>query len=273
MKGERKMSVEGIVNGALDKWDGIEVPDVVEGIDPCGDDPNALSNLQAAIANRKSRDGKSEDAPKAIAINDKLKFLRQFISWAFWNRVLSEMPRNLREVTKRVPVKKSGEPLLLKDVRKIWRNADPKMRCWIALGLNCAFMNSDIAGLKADDISDGRLISRRRKTGVPMNYKLWAVTLDLIEQTRMDRDEDTGGLLYVNAEGNPVVTETGSDRVGHAFKKLANKAAVACTFQQSRHRCPGSERPDDESWRVQPRVGPIVSRIQGQQHRRALRQQ
>ena len=171
--------------------------------------------------------------------NDKVKFLRQFVQWAYKQRIFKEMPRNLDDIVRRVPVTRAGEPLSLEDIQKLWSHADGRMRCWIALGLNCGFKNKDISELTADHLKNGRIIGYRHKArrgaqGVPMNYKLWPVTRQLIEAHRQDRDQDTGGRLFINAKGNALVTETGSDLIGKQFKRLAKQAGVTATFQQLR---------------------------------------
>lgn len=167
----------------------------------------------------------------ANTVNDKLKFLRQFIKWCYECRVLHELPRSLEKVSKNVPVQKGGQPLTKAQVRKLYRQADERMRAWITLGLNCGFKNRDIAELRGRDIRSGRLMTLRHKTQVPMNMKLWPLTQRLIGRTRQgDGDAD---LLYVNREGQPV-TRDRSDNLGAAFRKLASAAGGDATFQQLR---------------------------------------
>ncbi len=128
----------------------------------------------------------------AHTANDKLKFAAQFIRWAYEQRVLAELPRSLEKFVHRFPVVKEGHPLPLIDIRKLWKMASPRLRCFIALGLNCGFKNKDITSLDAGQLDSGRLIGWRSKTKVPMNYKLWPVTWELIQQCRNDAGGDTG---------------------------------------------------------------------------------
>ena len=168
---------------------------------------------------------------KGNTVNDKLKFLRQFIKWCYSQRVLNEMPRVMEDVTKQVRVEKGGQPLEWSDIQRLWEHADDRMRCWIALALNCGFKNRDIAEMRANHITEGRLIAVRHKTKVPMNVKLWPLVLELIEQTR--EDSSASDRLFVNKEGGPLVRDR-SDNLGAAFRLVAQRAGVNATFQQLR---------------------------------------
>lgn len=165
-------------------------------------------------------------------VNDKTKFLGQLIKWCYQRRVLNELPRSLGQVTRKVATVKGGEPLGNAVIESLWAVADDRMRCWIALALNCGFKNRDIGELTGRDIVRGRLLTRRHKTGVPMNVKLWPLTLELLERTRQD-DVDPDALLFVNRVGAPLVRDR-TDRVGYAFRALAKRAGVKATFQQFR---------------------------------------
>lgn len=125
-----------------------------------------------------------EGVYKPNTVNDKTKFLKQFIKWCHKNYHLDEIPRSLDDVGRNVPVKKSGQPITPDELRVLWHGADDEMRCFILLGVNCGFKNSDISSLRASDLVDGRLICYRGKTGVPMNYKLMPETLQLIKKNK-----------------------------------------------------------------------------------------
>lgn len=156
----------------------------------------------------------------AYTVNDKLKFLGQFITWAWENRVLEDNPRSLRRVVAKLPVEKEGKPLPLETVRAIWSQANPRMKCFIALGLNCGFKNKDISSLRQSDLRDGRLVSRRSKTKAPMNYLLWDVTQRLIEETRQDEAGNKDALLFTATNGLEIPTGT----ITSLFKKVAVRA-------------------------------------------------
>lgn len=152
-----------------------------------------------------------------------------FIRWCHENYHIKEVPRNLRTVLKAAPVDRGGKPIPLADLRKLWDAADPQMRCFICLGLNCGFKNSDVSALRRDEVINGRVIKRRGKTGVPMNYKLWGVTQRLIEQT----GNREGDLLLTCQNGEPL-TQQDRCMLGRRFGELAKSVGVQATFSQLR---------------------------------------
>lgn len=172
-----------------------------------------------------------QDQLKGNTVNDKLKFMRQFVKWSYSRRVLHEVPRVMEAVTKQVKVEKGGQPLTWDEVHRLWDHADDRMRCWIALSLNCGFKNLDVAETVGEHIQGGRLLAMRHKEPVPMNYKLWPVSQELIAKTRQDRSGQAR--LFINKVGNPIV-RVGSDNLGSAFKRLTKRAGVIATFEQLR---------------------------------------
>lgn len=158
----------------------------------------------------------------ANTVNDKLKFLGQFVRWAYENRVLDESPRTLKTILIKLPVMKEGHPLALPTIRDTWSSANPRMKCFIALGLNCGFKNKDIAVLRAEDVRGNRIVSTRSKTKAPMNYLLWGVTQRLINQTRQDAGQGAGGALFSATNGSPIAPGT----IGALFKKVAKVAGA-----------------------------------------------
>lgn len=155
-------------------------------------------------------------------VNDKLKFLGQFVAWAYEHRELDELPRTLVKVLAKLKVKKEGRPLTASQVRAVWRHANDRMKCFIALGLNCGFKNKDITELTASDFRGDRLISARSKTKAPMNYLLWPVTLDLIERTRQDSGGGKQDRVFRSSTGGELSPAT----LGALFKKVAKRADV-----------------------------------------------
>lgn len=168
---------------------------------------------------------------KGNTVNDKLKFLRQFIKWCYERRILSELPRVMGSVTKQVKTVKGGKPLAHSVVAKLWEGADDRMKCWIAIALNCGFKNIDVAETLGDHIQGGRLLAMRHKEPVPMNYKLWPITQEFISETRQDCIGQPR--LFMNKVGRPIVRDR-SDGLGKLFGKLAKRVGVKATFQQLR---------------------------------------
>ncbi len=144
----------------------------------------------------------------------------QFIDWCYTNHKISEMPRCKKPFCERVPVDEGGKPLQLSDIHKLWSSAGDRMKCFIALALNCGMKNADIAALKGSQLKGNRLIGYRPKTGVPFNMKLWPVTVELIEKCRDNQGDDE--LLFVNKDGDAVK----SGVISSLFKKVSTKADV-----------------------------------------------
>lgn len=163
--------------------------------------------------------------------NDKVKFGGQFIKWCWKNNAIKDQARVYDDFAKKLYVEKGGEPLTVEQVQDIWAAAGPRMRCFIALGLNCAFKPGDISSLTGKQLQGDRLLGIREKTKklrVPMNYKLWPITQKLIKQERDNHGDDE--LIFTNTKGTRIDTGT----MGQLFKKVAVKADVAATFQQFR---------------------------------------
>ncbi|MBI1338358.1 MAG: hypothetical protein GC164_15555 [Phycisphaera sp.] len=171
----------------------------------------------------------------AHTFNDKLKHLKPFIKWAYSKRKIVEQPRNMDEIGSKVPVARSGKPLSLEVVKKLWSLADNRMRCWIALGLNCGYYSKDISDLKPKDleVAPGYIAKRREKTDVPSKHKLWKITADLIHAALDDVNRDNRERLFVTAMGTPLNTAD-RDRIGTFFSKLAKRAKVKAVFSQLR---------------------------------------
>ncbi len=168
---------------------------------------------------------------KPNTVNDKTKFAKQFLEWCWTRGILKDIPRTLKEMAKRLYVKRGGEPLELDTLRKLWDVAGSRMKCYMLLGLNCAFKPGDITAITGDMIQSNRLIGTRKKTEkhmVPMNYPLWPSTLKMLKLER-DRKGDKE-LLFVNTQGNRITTSTFSS----LFRKVADKAGVKAKFEQLR---------------------------------------
>jgi integrase len=125
------------------------------------------------------------------------------------------------------------------EIALLYAAANPTIRCWIGLGICCAFNNSDIAHLTRDavDLEQGIIDFRRRKTGrVRRVCPLPAdVVADLSAYHRpepqSDRDEN---LFFISTEGNAYArsrTEDGgkpSNTISRLFARLiADTAGVA----------------------------------------------
>lgn len=118
----------------------------------------------------------------------------------------------------------------IEEVAKLYRAANPTMRCWIGLGICCAFNNSDIANVTRDAIDlDAALIDfRRRKTGkirriCPLPPQVVADLRAYVRPEPCDAAHDDHFFLSVNGhpysgtrkrDGKP------SDSISRLFRKL-----------------------------------------------------
>ena len=167
----------------------------------------------------------------AHTVNDKLKFAKQFIEWAWEQRILKEPPRQLDSFSKRLHIDKEGKPIAVHEITKLWDAAGYKMKAYMALALNCGFKNGDIAALTGEMLQGDRLVGHRQKTikhKVPMNYKLWPLTLKLIKDNR--KGTKLKELVFPNSTGGQIT----SGSMSALFKKVAKKAGVKATFEQLR---------------------------------------
>lgn len=166
-------------------------------------------------------------------VNTKLRKMHTFFDWCFTDGYVERPLRNLKKATASFGTEKGGQPLELEVIKKLWDTANDRMKCWISLGLNCGYYPIDASELQAEHFQGGRVIRKRKKTGALQNYKLWPITLDLIERTRMDLHQDTEGRLWITSRRNPLVAD-GRNLVTHNFRKLAKDADVKATFSQLR---------------------------------------
>lgn len=164
--------------------------------------------------------------------NTKFKRQKAFLGWCYEQNALKVLPRALNTYTKRLHVDKQGYPFELDVVRKLWDSAtDDRMRAWICLGLNVGFKGGDIATLKGSMIKGDRLQGVRHKTKklkVPMNYKLWPITQELIARTRETQGDHE--LLWTNTKGQPYESSNFSGN----FNTLRKRADVIACFEQFR---------------------------------------
>lgn len=170
----------------------------------------------------------------AWTVNTKTAKLRTFVKWAVEKHFIDAMPANLTSVTASYATKKGGKPIPLEDIRKLWRAADDRMKCWIALGLNCGYYPVDIGRLKSGEVVGGRIIRHRSKTNAQQNYKLWPVTAQLIESTRQGGPGDPEAPLWLRPDGRPF-DQGATNPVGAMFAKLRERAGVGdVTFSNLR---------------------------------------
>ncbi len=131
------------------------------------------------------------------------------------------------------------------ELRTILDAADPIMRAWVLLAVNCAFGQSDLASLPktAIDLDGGWVDFPRPKTGVPRRCPLWGETAAAVKLAITMRPEPKdpadGHLAFLTATGKRLVRDsltreggkesgvtTHTDAVQNLFRKLLVKLDI-----------------------------------------------
>lgn len=89
-------------------------------------------------------------APKTA--KGRLGSVRTMIRWGWKMSIIDKMPRNLEDIAK---VPNGGQPKVLRftldELKTLWELANDRLRCWIALALNCGMGQQDITDLKVGE--------------------------------------------------------------------------------------------------------------------------
>ncbi|MCL2647202.1 MAG: hypothetical protein FWD61_09380 [Phycisphaerales bacterium] len=174
-------------------------------------------------------------------------YVKAFFNWIYESDIIPHMPRFGPDFVKpdaqsqrdrRLSIVKS---FTQKELWALWRASRGVEKCWVALGINCAFDNSDIATLtrEAVDLKAGVIDFRRRKKGkVRRVIPLHPRTLRLLRAYRRPGPAsskyadyfflDKSGLPFVRVAPrkiNPSKTcET--DKIAKSFARLLSFAGI-----------------------------------------------
>jgi len=149
--------------------------------------------------------------------------------------LIERLPRNLEDIAK---VPNGGQPQVrtfsMDELKLIWNNAIARLRCWIALALNCGMGQQDISCLKVAEVDwdNGYVVRERSKTKVKTKHKLWATTHELLKAHR-----PAGGTpdepMFLTENGLPLVRRImvdgkfyHSDAVKNAFERVLVKVKL-----------------------------------------------
>ena len=176
--------------------------------------------------------------------NDLFSGLKMLIQWLFDEEVLKEYPACLKRKGNKysftVPLP-TPQTVPLEWVHKLLESANPRLKLYILLALNCGFVGSDIGQLTVDkyDAKAGRITYKRKKTeqfkNVPtVCYKLWDETKALLDNeiaANKKKYPKPTKYLLINENGSPLWTEYidkdgkthKSDNIVSAFKRLVSK--------------------------------------------------
>ncbi|QNN21566.1 hypothetical protein HED60_04510 [Planctomycetales bacterium ZRK34] len=177
----------------------------------------------------------STGRPISLAtVKARINLVKSLILWA-WERRLCEMPRNLRSYTRFNLPTPTPKVFTVEEIKTLWKEASQRLRCFVALGLNCAMGQQDISDLRLKEINfdEGYIERGRSKTGVRSMYKLWPVTMELIRKEMVD-DAGPDDRVFLNGNDLPLVRRwldaegkaKMSDAVGNLFWRLQRNLCI-----------------------------------------------
>lgn len=178
---------------------------------------------------------KSEHTGKPIrprTAQTRLATVKALYRWCYEMR-LCELPRNIGRYARMTVPEPEPEVFTLDEVRILWDAAHPRLRCFMALGLNCGYGQKDIADLtvKVINLEDGFIERHRSKTKIYSKHRLWPVTTELIAQ-HVDTGAHDEDRLFVTADGHPLVQATWNgklsktDAIKNSFWRLRRKVGI-----------------------------------------------
>jgi integrase len=159
-------------------------------------------------------------------LNERLKTLRHVVRWLHRKYLIQSLPREIIDICAAYRVPTTAKALDLDTLHRIWDAASPRLRTYIALGLNCGFYVGDIASLEYSHVKDGFITKSRHKTGIPTRFKLWDVTRILLAQN----SNGTGKLTLVTEKGGPllVIDPLAHGGLGKRWCKIETDLLAVC---------------------------------------------
>ena len=156
----------------------------------------------------------------------RLATVKALYQWGYEMR-LCDLPRNLKKYARVELPEPEPEVFTVEEIRMLWIAATPRMKCFIALGLNCGYGQKDIADLTAKEVDSGHgFIERERsKTGISARHKLWKVTVELLRD-QINAEAGPDDLAFRTSKGNPLVQNTWID------SKLKRSDSISCSFRR-----------------------------------------
>ena len=171
---------------------------------------------------------------KPATAKDRLSMVHALFRWAWKMRIVETLPRNLEDIAKVAIPRAEVRIFSLQEVRALWQAASPRLKCWMALAINCGYGQQDISDLRAGEVdwASSHIDRKRSKTQVRAKHMLWNVTMELMEKQKIPRAADQDR-LFLTKRGNPLVwrnmadsTFNQSDSVRCAFWKLQRRLGI-----------------------------------------------
>jgi hypothetical protein len=124
----------------------------------------------------------NEGKIKPATFNERIKTMRHFLGFLYRKRHIAVIPRETERLCSKHKIKSSARALDVNTIQLLFREASPRLKTYIALGLNCGFYAVDIANLMHCHIKGDYIACDRHKTGVPTRFRLWPVTKALLAE-------------------------------------------------------------------------------------------
>jgi Helix-turn-helix domain len=211
---------------------------------------NELLNILGARPPKKTPGGVQTKIPITRKYASTLiKEFRQFLNWLHEaDEFLWEKPRDYavkpirvkRDAVKSGPVRVATYDL--PELVTLWKYATPWERCLMALALNTSFGMAEVATLTREEIllrtkhphaSELKLVSddrdswirrHRGKTSVYGEWKLWGVTVTVVEWLLQHRPRSSEPYLVLTKEGTPLKVEgQRNTQIAKAWTRLLNR--------------------------------------------------
>lgn len=188
---------------------------------------------------------------KPSTLRQEFNAVRQLFDWAYKQKVLNERPRNLDDL--RITIQRQPPTRFFKpsDIQHLFKMCDagtlnPKwqerakegcetLKAAMLLALNCGLTQKDVSDLTVGEFSlkkrPPRLIRRRSKTGVQMNFILWRATQDAVAP--LLKGKQSSERVFARPDGKPLIldsTEDGkktggrSELLGYRFRRLVERS-------------------------------------------------
>lgn len=157
--------------------------------------------------------------------------MKSMFHWAKKNEVLEVIP-NIDAISKVKVIRKEQPTFSVKQIRKLLKDSEPKMKAMVFLGLNCGFGNTDCSQLLWKNIGfkKSRVHYPRGKIGINRDLILWPETVKVLKSLPRTNERVFNTptdkplvrmIKTIDKAGN--IKYTNNDSVGKEFSKLIKK--------------------------------------------------
>lgn len=167
----------------------------------------------------------------AVYCGDVMGAVRRVFGWAYDSDLIDrpvKYGKSFCVSAKRAKLERKAKPRKVFTAAEFWTfyaEADTSVRCWLWLGINAGYGNSDISRLTVADATGVWLDVHRAKTLEDRKCWLWPETRRAIRAVL--EDHAGGESLFCSRKGRQLVADDGSgDEVAEVFKKLRRKCCV-----------------------------------------------